>query len=68
MKSCVKCRFIKVSADPDPHDWFCDDDVKAACTGIIDAVTGMHKLITVACRPHHLEKECETPEWCPLLR
>jgi hypothetical protein len=58
--SCTKCPFHKILPDPDPDDWFCDDDVKVMCTK-------MQRPITVACRPHHIERETEVPQWCPLL-
>lgn len=57
--NCTKCPSHEISRDPDPHDWFCDDDVKVQCK-----IT--RKYITVACRPHHIVKECVKPEWCPL--
>ena len=56
--NCMDCVSHVVMPDPDPNDWFCDDDMKVKC-----AENG--KMVTVACRPHHLRKECETPDWCP---
>src|SRR4051812_3276113 len=32
MKTCIGCKHHEVIADPDPHDWFCDDDVAVVCT------------------------------------
>jgi len=61
IKNCIDCANHAVFADPDPNDWFCDDDCKVICT-IND------KTITVACRPYNLKKECSTPKWCPLLK
>lgn len=58
--NCVDCEFHQVLKDPDPDDWFCDDDVKVLCKKAGDRV------ITSACRPHHIRDECKTPEWCPL--
>lgn len=57
--NCTKCPAHVVQSDPDPHDWFCDDDVKVVCKH-----TG--KAITTACRPYRIEKECSVPSWCPL--
>lgn len=48
-----------VLPDPDPYDWFCDDDVKVVC-----ALN--RKEITVGCRPHHIREECKAPKWCPI--
>ena len=62
-KNCIDCPFHKVLADPDPHDWFCDDDVKVVCTK-----TRNNKTITSACRPYNTRKESETPYWCPLKK
>lgn len=28
---CIDCSFASFEADPDPHDWFCDDDMKIVC-------------------------------------
>ncbi len=61
-KNCMDCPHHKVELDPDPSDWFCDDDEKVVCTKKKD------KAITVACRPYNKRKECETPRWCPLLQ
>ena len=58
--NCLDCDKCHVLPDPDPLDWFCDDDKKAVC-GVLN------KEITVACRPYNLRKECKVPEWCPLM-
>ena len=57
-KTCIGCPSHEVLLDPDPNDWFCDDDVKVVCKK-------NNKTITVACRPYRIEKECEVPTWCP---
>lgn len=56
--NCTKCKEHKVLMDPDPNDWFCDDDVKVVCSIL-------NENITVACRPYNIKKECEVPDWCP---
>jgi len=58
-ENCMDCQYHKVLSDPDPHDWFCDDDEKVVCEK-------SNKNITVACRPYNKRKECVTPTWCPL--
>jgi len=74
-KNCIDCPFHKVIADPDPTDWFNDDDVAVVCTKVTKPIdknskyTADHqpfKHITVACRPYNIKKESDTPEWCPL--
>lgn len=57
-KNCINCDDHVVLPDPDPDDWFCDDDVKVTCKLA-------KRNITVACRPYNIEKECVTPKWCP---
>jgi len=59
--NCTQCNFHKILPDPDPDDWFCDDDVKVMCTK-------ENRNITVACRPHHVKRECNVPKWCPLTK
>lgn len=61
IKNCMDCPFHSVQADPDPHDWFCDDDEKVICTK-------ESKTITNACRPYRKRVECEVPAWCPLIK
>ena len=60
LTNCMDCPNHRVARDPDPHDWFCDDDEKVLC-----AITS-NKAITVACRPYNKRKECNVPSWCPL--
>lgn len=60
INSCMECPFHRVLPDPDPHDWFCNDDVKVVCSKL-------NKAITVACRPYNMERETPVPSWCPLL-
>jgi len=74
--SCLDCPFHKVIPDPDPEDWFCDDDVAIVCLKTkndrynlkskYQADKQPFKCVTVACRPHHIKKESDTPDWCPL--
>jgi len=74
--NCSRCPNSMAEADPDPHDWFCSDDVRIRCTIANQdnprtlengALCVGEPYITVACRPHHIEEECEIPDWCPLL-
>lgn len=59
LTNCMDCPHHRVEADPDPDDWFCDDDIKVVCTKA-------DRNITVACRPYNTRKESDIPEWCPL--
>lgn len=60
IKNCIDCPFHEVFNDPDPDDWFCDDDMGVKCKKA-------QRNVTTACRPHHLREESKTPDWCPLL-
>lgn len=55
----MDCTFHEVQSDPDPNDWFNDDDVKIVCKK-------QKRNVTVACRPYNMRKECDIPSWCPL--
>lgn len=58
--SCLDCPSHKVLPDPDPSDWFCDDDVKVECGSAL-------RMVTVACRPYNTRKETSpVPDWCPI--
>jgi len=57
IKNCIDCSSHQILPDPDPNDWFCDDDVKVICA-IGD------REITCACRPYNVRKECSIPNWC----
>lgn len=59
VETCMDCPFSKVLPDPDPNDWFCDDDIKIVCLKA-------NKNITVACRPYNDRKETSIPSWCPI--
>lgn len=58
-ENCIDCPHHVVLPDPDPSDWFNDDDVKVQCR-----INGRN--VTTACRPYQTRKESETPDWCPL--
>ena len=82
MKSCIECPFHKIIPDPDPDDWFCDDDIAVICTlkrkntDEIDSNSKWlsnrqeFKTVTLSCRPfkNQLEKETKIPDWCPALK
>jgi hypothetical protein len=59
LTNCMDCPHHQVEMDPDPYDWFCDDDERVYCKKA-------NKNVTVACRPYNKRKECEIPDWCPL--
>jgi hypothetical protein len=69
--SCMKCPHHKVVRDPDPDDWFCDDDCAVLCT--LEAPPKKsrfeHQAVTTACRPYNTEKETTpVPNWCQLRK
>lgn len=73
--NCMNCPQHKVECDPDPTDWFCDDDQAVLCTLAknihnqhrwCDNHVWAHRPITWSCRPHNKRADCDTPEWCPL--
>jgi hypothetical protein len=77
--NCMDCRHKEVIPDPDPNDWFNDDDCAVMCLltpktkeypqntkSKFRADHHPNRAITVACRPYNRRKECETPTWCPL--
>lgn len=69
LTNCMDCPHHKVERDPDPDDWFCDDDEKVMCLKSNvseDENKPRYRNITVACRPHQKRQECEIPNWCPL--
>lgn len=59
IENCMDCPNHSVRPDPDPDDWFNDDDEKVVCVKA-------SKEITWACRPYNKRKECDIPKWCPL--
>lgn len=63
--NCMDCPYHLVQPDPDPYDWFCDDDEKVVCTQV-QTKDGTNRVITCACRPYQKRAECEIPDWCPL--
>lgn len=74
--NCCDCLHHEIIEDPDPDDWFCDDDVAVVCKITKNKKrdqNSKHKsnhsefrAITIACRPYNIKKECSTPTWCPL--
>lgn len=58
IERCTECPHHRVDPDPDPHDWFCSDDVKLVCSRAA-------RTITRGERPYRLGK-VEIPSWCPL--
>ena len=73
--NCIDCPNHEVINDPDPYDWFCDDDQAVLCK--ISPNTPVRgskwiseraefRTITAACRPYNIRKECNIPDWCPL--
>ena len=75
MNNCTECDYSLIINDPDPYDWFCDDDKALLCTRVGKETdkNSLHaskkypyKEVTMGCRPYNLKKETEVPNWCPL--
>ena len=64
INNCSECPHHEVLPDPDPDDWFNDDDVKVVCK----KTKRKDNVITTACRPYNIKKETDIPKWCPLLK
>jgi hypothetical protein len=60
IKNCLDCPHHQVLPDPDPNDWFCDDDEKVVC----NKANG--RVVTCANRPYETRKSSVVPAWCPL--
>ncbi len=59
--NCMDCPMHLVEPDPDPNDWFNDDDELVLCKEV-------NRNVTIACRPYHKRAECKVPDWCPRLK
>ncbi len=70
---CIDCKFHKIVSDPDPHDWFNDDDVAMLYTKLPpdnnSTFYGGGKtpyfMISGSLRPYEISK-VEIPKECPL--
>ena len=75
--NCMDCPHKKVIADPDPSDWFCDDDEALVCTltpnpkqdpsSNYQSNRNAFRSVTCSCRPYRLRQESNSPDWCPLI-
>lgn len=75
--NCMDCPESSVIPDPDPDDWFCDDDCAVVCrktpnekrntTSRHAAEQSQYRAVTVACRPYNRRREADRPEWCPMV-
>lgn len=73
---CLDCpHHVVVVQDPDPDDWFCDDDVAVLC-GKTPNTTGRkfqaskrlfpNRVVTNSCRPYNMRRDSKRPDWCPV--
>jgi len=77
IENCLDCNFHKLIPDPDPNDWFCDDDESVVCTKTLNPDRNDHseyasdrnvnRSITCSSRPYQTRRDCAVPDWCPLL-
>lgn len=73
---CINCAFHSIIRDPDPVDWFNDDDVALVCTQKKNshinpdskylADRNPHKVVGGSLRPYEV-KRVDSPAWCPLV-
>jgi|TARA_Y100000310_G_C20598448_1_gene771731 hypothetical protein len=76
-KSCMDCNHHKIIYDPDPEDWFCDDDVAVVCLKVLNKNRNLnskwesdhseYKAIACSIRPYNIRRESIVPQWCPLI-
>lgn len=74
--NCLDCPHHRVINDPDPDDWFCDDDMAIVCTKMPnprqdtssrhEADRSKFRIVGCAIRPYNLREEGDVPKWCPL--
>ncbi len=74
--NCMDCPHHETVPDPDPDDWFCDNDMAIVCTKTPNpkqnfdskhqADHSPHRVVMCAIRPYNLRKEGDVPIWCPL--
>jgi hypothetical protein len=77
-RHCLDCDAHKVIMDPDPYDWFCDDDCAVVCTlakkrgpkpknAVYATDRQPFKTIAVGMRPYQVDKKHikGVPDWCP---
>lgn len=75
-KCCIDCPHHEVINDPDPDDWFCDDDLAVVCAKTPNpkqntdskyrADHSPFRVIMPGIRPYKLRAEALVPSWCPL--
>lgn len=71
---CIDCPNHKVVEDPDPTDWFNQDDVALVCTKVMKVTDKKSeylvdrypfKSIDTGLRPYQT-KNVKVPQWCPI--
>lgn len=73
--NCLNCEFHNIINDPDPFDWFCDNDVAIVCSKLKNdnliknspylSDRNEYKIIQSSLRPYEV-KNVKCPIWCPL--
>ena len=58
IEKCTQCPHCTILPDPEPYDWFCDDDVKLFCEKL-------KRTVAAALRPYESD-EVDIPSDCPL--
>ena len=73
--TCLRCEYMDIINDRDPHDWFNDDDVALICLLATNTdrnkeslyISDRHKnrAISKSLRPYEIKEYAKIPEWCP---
>lgn len=58
IEKCSQCPHSRILPDPDPYDWFNDDDVKLFCEKL-------KRNVGLALRPYEVN-DIDIPKDCPL--
>ena len=51
IEKCTQCPHCTILPDPEPYDWFCDDDVKLFCEKL-------KRTVAAALRPYESDESC----------
>jgi hypothetical protein len=77
IRSCMECPKHQMIQDPDPTQPGYEDAIAVVCTlspnpernltSLQASDHSPHRPVVATCRPQHVEREAEVPDWCPLL-
>ena len=77
IENCLDCKHHALVPDPDPDDWFCDDDEAVLCKETPNPTRDVKskwasdrqpfRAVTRSSRPYQTRRDSKVPDWCPLL-